>query len=434
MAARDPLGGSVSIGAQLGRLLRGRTAQNLLALYGVQFANYLLPLLTLPYLARVLGPESWGSLAVVQSFAQYLSLLVEYGFNLSATREVARCRSDRHRLTGLLAAVSGAKLILVMLAVGLAFILSQWVDNLGRDPRLLWCGVLWAVALGFSPVWFFQGLERLRMVAGLEVGTKLAALFLIFILVRTPDDAWIVLFLQGIASTLTSGLAFWLAGREVGFRLPNLHELGEAFHAGWAMFFFRSVVSLYTVGNVFILAFFLPPQQVALYAGAERLTKAFLGMLEPINRAFFPRLSHLASQSTKDAAHLARRVILVMGLGSLGAAVLLLGAAPLIVRLLLGSGYEGAVPVMRVLAVLLPMVALSNALGIQWMLVLGQDRAFNVIISSAGLLNLLLALLLVPRMGHMGMACAVVLVEVYVTGTIWLYLWHKGKTPWQVRI
>lgn len=68
--------------ARLSQVFRGRTAQNLLALYGVQFANYLLPLITLPYLTRVLGPESWGSLVVVQSFAQYLSLLVEYGFNL----------------------------------------------------------------------------------------------------------------------------------------------------------------------------------------------------------------------------------------------------------------------------------------------------------------------------------------------------------------
>lgn len=419
--------------ARLSHVFRGRTAQNLLALYGVQFANYLLPLITLPYLTRVLGPESWGSLVVVQSFAQYLSLLVEYGFNLSATREVARRRTDKQSLSGFLVAVSGAKLILATLAVGLAFILSQWVDNLSQDPRLLWCGVYWAIAFGFSPIWFFQGLERLPLVAGLEVGAKLAVLLPIFILVRTPDDAWIVLLLQGMASTLTAGLGLWLAGREVSFRLPSLHELKEAFHLGWTMFLFRSVVSLYTVGNVFILAFFLPPQQVALYAGAERLTKALLGMLEPINRAFFPRLIHLASQSTKDAAYLARRVVLVMGLGSLGAALLLFGAAPLIVRLLLGAGYEGAVEVMRVLVLLFPIVALSNALGIQWMLVLGKDRAFNVIISSAGLLNLLLALFLIPRMGHVGMACAVVLVEVFVTGTIWLYLWQRGKTPWQVR-
>lgn len=422
----------VSIAAKAGRLLRGHTAQNLLALYGVQFANYLLPLLTLPYLARVLGPEGFGALAVVQSFAQYLSLLIEYGFNLSATRTVARHRADKGRLSEILAGVMGAKLLLALVASGLAFLLSLWVDNLRHDLRLLWCGVFWAVAWGFSPMWFFQGMERLRLVTGFEVVVKLAVLVFIFIFVHAPTDAWKVLFLQGSASMLASGLGLWLAWREVGLCWPKLSEVAEALRLGWSMFFFRSAVSLYTVGNVFILGLFLSPQQVAVYAGAERLTKAVLGMLEPLNRLFFPRLSHLVVHFPREAAQLARRLILLMGFVGFGGALLVVVLAPLIVQLLLGSGYGGAVPIMRVLAFLLPVVALSNALGIQWMLALGLDRAFNSIILLAGLLNLLLALLLVPSMGPIGMAYAVVVVEMFVTGAIGLYLWHHGKAPWQM--
>ncbi|WP_245393686.1 oligosaccharide flippase family protein [Allomeiothermus silvanus] len=423
----------MNIAARAGQLLRGSTVQNLLALYGVQFANYLLPLLTLPYLARVLGPEGWGSVAIVQSFAQYLSLLVEYGFNLSATREVARYRTDQTKLAELLAGVSGAKLILALLAILLTFLLSLWVDNLGRNPPLLWSGVFWAVAWAFSPIWFFQGLERLRLVAGLEVGTKLASLILIFALVREPSDAWKVLFLQGLSSALASGLALFWAYREVGFRWAGWHIVLEALRSGWSLFFFRAAVSLYTVGNVFILGLFVAPHLVAYYAGAERLTKAFLGMLEPLNRTFFPRLSHLARYSMRDAAWLASRVTVVMGLGGLIGACLVAILAPWIVKLLLGTGYEPAAPLMRILALLLPMIALSNALGIQWMLALGLDRPFNVVILMAGLLNLGLALVLVPRLAHVGMAYVVVLVEVFVTGGILFYLWRSGKTPWQMR-
>lgn len=415
------------------QILKRRTAQNLLVLYGVQFANYLLPLLTLPYLARVLGPEGFGALAVVQSFAQYLSLLIEYGFNLSATREVARHRTDKDRLSELLAGVMGAKLILALVAAGLAFILSLWVDNLGDDPRLLWCGVFWAVAWGLSPVWFFQGLERLRLVAGLEVGIKLVGLILIFVLVRNPSDAWKVLFLQGLSAALASGLALFWAYRQVGFRWAEWHIVLESLRSGWSLFLFRAAVSLYTVGNVFILGLFVAPHLVAYYAGAERVTKAFLGMFEPLNRTFFPRLIYLARHSMRDAARLASRVTVVMGLGGLIGACLVAILAPWIVRLLLGTGYEPAVPLMRILALLLPMIALSNALGIQWMLALGMDRPFNIVILTAGLLNLGLALVLVPRLAHVGMAYVVLLVEVFVAGSMLLYLWYSGKTPWQVR-
>jgi len=422
----------VSLVARVGQVLKGRTAQNLLALYGVQFTNYLLPLLMLLYLARVLGPEAWGAVAIVQSFAQYLSLLVEYGFNLSATREVARNRTDQTTLAKLLAGVSGAKLILALLAIIFAFLLSLWVDNLGRDPLLLWSGVFWAVASAFSPIWFFQGLERLRLVAGLEVGTKLVSLILIFVLVREPSDAWKVLFLQGLSSALTSGLAFFWAYREVGLRWVGWTAVLGALRSGWSLFFFRAAVSLYTVGNVFILGLFVAPHLVAYYAGAERLTKAFLGMLEPLNRTFFPRLSHLARHSIRDAAWLASKVTLVMGSGGLMGACLVALLAPWIVGLLLGTDYEPAVPLMRILVVLLPMIALSNALGIQWMLALGLDRTFNIVILTAGLLNLGLAMMLVPGLGNVGMAYVVVLVEVFVTGGILLYLWCNRKTPWQM--
>lgn len=415
-----------------GQLLRSRMLQNLLALYGVQFSNYLLPLITLPFLARVLGPEGWGLLAMAQSFAQYLSLLVEYGYTLSATRAVSQHRENREKLADLLGGVSGAKLVLAIGVVLLVALISPWIPNLSQNSSLLWSGVFWAVMLGFSPVWFFQGLERLRLVAGLEVIAKMIALVLIFALVRTPADAWKVLFLQGLASALASGVGLWLAYREVGFRWPSARQVQESLRSGWSMFFFRGAVSLYTVGNVFILGLFVSPQLVAYYAGAERVTKAFLGLLEPVTRTFFPRLSHMVTQAAHSAAQLAWRIVWVMGLVGVVGAFLVAWLAPWIVRLLLGEGYEESVSIMRILVLMIPMVALSNALGIQWMLPLRLDRAFNAIIMTGGLLNLALALWLVPRLAHFGLAYAVVLVEIFVTGGMMVYLWRMRKAPWQM--
>ena len=141
--------------AWLRGLLQHGLVQNVLALYGVQAANYLFPLLTLPYLTRVLGPVSWGLLAMVQSFAQYLALLVEYGFNLSATREVARHRDDRSHLASLLAGVTGAKGVLSGLTIFLALAAYEWIPNFRDSAALLasgcfgrWPGVI--AQRGFS--------------------------------------------------------------------------------------------------------------------------------------------------------------------------------------------------------------------------------------------------------------------------------------------
>lgn len=150
----------------------GPTGQNLLSLYRVTAAGYLFPLLTLPYLARVLGLSGFGALAMVQSLAQYLSLAVEYGFTLSATREVARFRSHRARLAQILSEVLSARLLLALAVAVLAYVLGLFVPALRAKEALLWAGVFWAVAWGMSPVWYFQGKERLRKVALLEVVAK----------------------------------------------------------------------------------------------------------------------------------------------------------------------------------------------------------------------------------------------------------------------
>src|ERR1700730_5513484 len=90
-------------------LLRHKLAQKALSLYGVQIATYAVPLVTVPYLARVLGVAAWGLVAIAQGFGSYLGVLGEYGFSLSATREVARHRGDRDRLAHIFASVLGAK-------------------------------------------------------------------------------------------------------------------------------------------------------------------------------------------------------------------------------------------------------------------------------------------------------------------------------------
>lgn len=402
---------------------------NILALYGVHVVNYLFPLFTIPYLARVLGPKEWGLLAFTQAFGGYLQLVVEFGFGLSATRQVAQVRDSIRKRAELLAGVLGAKVLLSLLVLGLALFLAPQIPALHGRPELFWAGVFWALATAFSPLWYFQGLERMRLVASLDVVGKGLALVLIFLWVKGPGDVWKVLFLQGGASLLATAVALGVAHREVPWLWPRPHWVVCALRTGWSMFFFRSAVSLYTLGNAFILGLFATPQVVGYYAGAEKISKAFLGLFTPISQAFYPRISHLVRHTPLEAARLARVGLRVLGLGGLALGLGVWLGAPLLVRVLLGEGYEPAVPVLRILALLVPLIALSNVLGIQWMLPLGLDRPFNAIIVGAGFLNLALAVFLAPHLQHVGMALAVVISELWVTLGMWLYLRKRGKDP-----
>jgi PST family polysaccharide transporter len=403
--------------------------QNLLALSVVQAATNAVPLLTVPYLTRVLGPTGWGLFGFAQSFGASLGLVAEYGFWLSASREVARHRDDRNKLSSIVAGVMGAKAMLAVGAIVLGLLLERAIPLFRQHPQLLWAAVFWSISQGYNMLWYYQGLERMWRMASFDIFFKASAIAAIFLVVKGPGDEAKALALVGVGWFLSSLVTAIIAYREVGFRRPTLALCWNALRMGWSMFLFRATVTLYTTGNGFILGLFAQPAQVGYYAGAEKITRGLLTPLNPLSQALFPRVSYLAVQSRDRAARVAKLSLIVMALGGF-----LLGAAefffsPLIVRVALGPAYQPTVPVLRVMAGLVPVIALSNALGIQWMLPLGLDRSFNRIFLGAGILNIVLAVFLAPLYAQIGMAWALLTCELFVTVAMYIALRRRGLDP-----
>lgn len=388
--------------------------RNVVALYWAQVAVVVLPLVTLPYLARVLGPEGLGPVVVAQALGLWLGTIIEYGFNLGATRDVAREREDPAALGQTVSGVLGAKLILVGGSVFLAAA-ALAVPALRANPELLVLGWLTAVAQGLYPLWFFQGMERLRLPATLEVLGRGATAALILVLVRDADDGWVVLALQAGTGLIGLVVATMIMYRSVPALRPRLSSAVDMLRRARHLFVYNGAVSLYSSANALVLGLLAPGPQVAFFGAAEKLTRAAGRLTTPISQAVFPRMSLLVA---RDAQARARRLalltlVILMALTLIGSTVLIL-FAPTIVSVLFGSEFEQATSVLRILALTIPLVALSSVLGQQWMIPRGMDRPFVRVILFAGLLNLVLAAALVPSFGANGMAWALVTTELAV--------------------
>ncbi len=397
------------------RLTRSTLVQNAAALYGVQIVRKVFPLLLVPYLARVLGPSGWGVLAFTQSLAEFVVLVIEFGFNLSATREIARNRQSRTACGEIMAGVLGSQLILAGCGLLGAFLVSRWIPVLRDNPRLLAAGFFYAIAQGFIPLWFFQGLERMHLAATLEISGRVIGLLSIFLWVRSAEDIWIALVIQGLAPAFTTVIGLAMAYQHIPCRMPTRHSIQAAMARGWSLFVFRSGESLYGVGNAFILGLFVSPVQVGYFASAEKISRAMFGLLNPIREALYPRLSRMVKQSPQDALRLARTGVAVMMTGGvlLSSGVFLL--APVLIRLLVGHAFAPAVTVLKILSVLPVLLAVTQSAGLQWLLPLGRDADVNRIILLAGALNVALAVWLAPRFAQIGMAWGVVCAETFVS-------------------
>ncbi|MBM3854215.1 MAG: flippase [Verrucomicrobia bacterium] len=405
-------------------------AKNLSALMGAHAAGILSTLLTVPYLARVLEPSGWAPVLVAQALANWMILILEFGFDLSGTRDVARTRIAPDTMGPVVIGVQSAKLLLLgptlLVFAGAIFA----VPSLRADLRLSLAALAVATARGLSPLWFFQGVERVRRAVAIESGASVLAALGVFAVVHAPADGWRVVALQAFFSAVSLGLLTAKLSREVPMRRPDYRAGLATLRGARHIFGFRAAGGLLVQANNLVMALLATPAVVAFFGGAERIIRAAINLYLPLTRAIFPRVSFLSSADRHAARAAVVQLLLIMG--GIGA-ILAVGAyagAPLLSRLLLGPGYEASIPVLRALALLPLIVAITTVLGVWWALPFGHERALLRIIFWAGIVNVSLAMLMVPRWGALGMASAVVAAETTVAVALWvLFISKREEEP-----
>lgn len=422
-------GEGVSVAATTNATHRQMMVGNAVALYCVQGANIVLPFLTIPYLARVLKPDAWGELAVSQVVGQYVSMVVGYGFNVAATREIAKVKGDSHAVECVFAGVVGARAVLAMATAVLLGLLAVAFSCFGLPVSLVSWALVWGVCQGFSFIWFFQGMEELRGTSAVDVVARLGACGATFILVRQATDAWVVLMLLAMGAMISNCVMLLRIHGRVRLRMPHVHEVKQQLANGWTMFFVDAAGSMYTSAGAVLVNAFAGAASAGFYSSAEKICRVGRAVIEPVIRVVFPRTSALIIVSPSRAA----RLVLLVGAGL--AAAVLIGSvvaavlAPFVVRVLLGPGYEQVVPVLRVLLISLPAYALTAVLGGVWTYALGFDRHVTAAMATGGGVGLAAAIVLTPRLGATGMAVSAVLAN--FVPLIWyvLLLWSKSLLP-----
>lgn len=405
--------------------MRQHFLHNLSGLYLAQISAALLSLIQLPYLSRVLGPVPWGLMLFSQAIAIWIALIVEYGFGLSATRQLARSKSDISRMFEIISGVWSAQIVLILLSISLWVALYYIIADF-RTNILLWgAGLFLSVLMGFNTRWLFQGIERVPPYTYSLLVGRAITLVGVFTLVRGPGDAWLALLLQSIGYCAVAAFAWYFVAKRVGIPKISLKLAVHALNDGLSLFLFRAFSSLYKGINTIIVGVLLGPTPVAMYGSGEKIVKGGLLLLAPVIQAVFPRISRHLETSKSRAAREARISLGVMLGLSIAGALISYFFAPLIVKLVLGPGYEKAVPVLRILCFLIPVVSVSNVLGEQWMIPLKMDSLFTRISFIGAVINLVLAFVLAGFWGTVGVAIAIVAAESTVTLAVLAVLFRQ---------
>jgi PST family polysaccharide transporter len=411
------------------RMLRSNFLQNVIALYGVQACTYALPLLTIPYLARVLGPSGWGIVIYAQAIGTVIACVVEYGFDISASRETSLHRTDPGRLSELISGVLGVKSLLSLLCIAGAVFSRRFIREVAPSSELFWWSTIWGVCQGINMLWFFQGLEQMKLASALEIAGKVFSNLSIFVLVHNPADGWKVMAAQCIGCVVSHGVTVVLAYRQVGFCWPTLESMKSSLRLGGSMFLFRAVQGLSGSVNRLVLGAVAPAAVLGEYAGAERITRVFQQGMWPVNQALYPRLTTQSQHKSADAMKTVRLSLVFLGaLGLIFGLTMYLGA-PLLVRLILGPAFQHAVPILCVFALWIPLTAMVTLMTFQLLLPNQLDKGFNLVNLTSAIVGIVAAVLLAPKFSAVGIAWSAVIAQGYTVLAFCAVLARAGLNP-----
>ena len=407
---------------------RQRLLHNIVSLYLLQGLNYVIPIAVLPYLVRVLGMETYGMVAVAQSFAQYFNILTDYGFNFSATRSIAQSHGERGQISRIFCCVFLIKLGLAAVGLFLLGCVLLTVSRMRHDWAIFIYAFVGVVGNVLFPVWYFQGTERMRHISVITGVSRALSTVLLFVFVHHSTDGTRAVAIQSLGMLLAGVIGFTVCLRsaDLVFAWPRLQDLRTCAADGWHLFVSTASLSLYTNTNVFLVGMLAGNVQAGYFSAADRLVRATNGLLAPITQAVFPYISSLAPASSEAAlAFIARSLKWMSGVALLPVIAIFVLARP-IAALCFGYAAQGAIPVMRWIALLPFLVAVTSVLGVLTMLTFGLDKQFSRILIAAGILNLMVAIPLISRFAAQGAGASVLLTEAFVTVTMGLTLRLNG--------
>jgi len=371
---------------------RRKLFSNVLALSVLQVANYILPLITVPYLVRILGAERFGLVMFAAAFNLYFAMLADFGFDLSATRAIAVNRERLDKISEIFCSVmiikTGFVIVGFAILLGLVFAIGHFRSD--YTIFLLSFGV--TIGQAYFPTWFFQGMEQMKLITILNVTAKLVFALLLFIVVRKPDDYIYVPVMNSLGFVTAAVISMVLVTKKfkVRFVIPTIavlkFRLGESAH----FFLSRAAVSLYDNSNTFIVGLVLGNVSAGYYSAAEKLFKGMTALHMPLTNSLYPYMA-----KNKDVRTY-RKIFSLATTGNVLFCLLVFIFSYQIVSLIYGSGFELSGTLLRLFAILACVMVPSILLGYPLLAAMGYANYANYSVVAAACVHVLMLVMAIP--------------------------------------
>ena len=383
--------------------MRSVVFRNFTSLGLMQIANYIVPIIVIPYVAHVLGVEKFGIVSYAQNIAAYLTLLVNFGFDYTAARNIALNRDNKEKVNKIFWSVMTMKMVLFVVSLLLLWSYSAYNVRIETDPLLFFYAALYNLGLLLFPNWYFQGIEKMGWISIINCIIKILGAVLVFLFIHREGDYRLYVFLYSFSFIIGGCWSLWHIFRHFPisvryFSFGDKSLLKESF----PIFLNLSFSSVYSLFGITFIGLYFTDYEVGIYSGGYRIIMAVVQVVTgSLTMALFPAISR-RFQNFEDGWRYFCRCLFVSGVGAACVSFLLLLFAPLAVKILLGSLYQSSIPVVQAMFLMPFLVTMSSLLTVQGIYGLRLQRFSPLIGICCMLVSLCLNLYAVPKFGYYG--------------------------------
>ena len=371
-------------------------ASNSFYLYLSHFADYLLALFLLPFIARTIGAIEFGIIGLSQTFGILITLLMEFGSSLMATREVSRKKDNNDALKIFIGQVTTFKLLLIPIAVLISIIVIGIVPIFTNKSIYVFLVLLGSIFQGISPTWYFQGIEKMKKIALSKIIFRLISFGIVIFYVKSPNDGWMIIASFSFSSALICLYLYYIIIKKLGLiNLGYIRQSVDIFGKSINSFFITIVPLIYQNICIIMLSIIVNPIQLGLYYGASKIYRAFNNLYGPLSQAFFPIISSLGYKNKIETKILLKNyLLLIFFIGILFFSINFFFAER-ITLLLLGGEFSPSSGLLKIFAIVLPLTAISNALGRQFLMAINKDFFYTITQLLSSLIGLIIFIYLI---------------------------------------
>ena len=401
--------------------------KNITYLTILQVFNYVLPLITLPYLVRVLGADGFGYVSFAVSFAAYFLFVTEYGFNTVATKEISVNRNDKELTNGIFVSVVIIKLFLFLACLPVYLFIASFLGYSGFSMSVYYISYITILGFALFPAWYFKGREEMKYITVINFIARSLTVLMIFLLVKDSSDyiVYALILSLGFLFIGVSGFIAALYRYRLKLFFPGREMISHMLKDGFYMFLSNVFIGIYNNSNSFLLGLFSDLSAVGFYSAAYKIVNAASSFVYIVSESMFPGISLMFSRDRTKAPLKIRKYFYLSTLTGFIISAVLFIFAELIVLILLGENFRSAVPVLRILSLIPLTVSAGVIFGVQGLVGTGHYREFLYIMSAGTAIYLLLSFILIPL--HSGTGASVSILATEIAVAVMAYYMYRKK-------